>query len=61
MIAFASRSDVAGGNGGASSSRKAAGVSEGVSMLTYETSDDGNLTEEGLIQAYLLIIRSESN
>ena len=55
MIAFAFRFDVAGGNGGASSSRKAAGVFEGVPTLTYESSDEEDLTEEELIQAYRLI------
>ena len=55
MIAFASRSDVTGGDSGASSSRKATGVSKGVPTLSYESSDDEDLTEEELIQAYRLI------
>ena len=55
FIAFASRTDDAGGDGGAGLSKKTAGVSKGVPTLTYESSDDEDLTEEELIQAYRLI------
>ena len=55
FIVFASRTDDIGGDGGAGLSKNTAGVTKGVSTLTYESSDDKDLTEEELIQAYRLI------
>ena len=55
FIAFASRTDDAGGDGGAGLSKNTAGVTKSVPTLTCESSDDEDLTEEELIQAYRLI------
>ena len=54
FIAFASRIDDTGGDGSVGLSKNTAGVTKGVSTLTYESSDDEDLTEEELIQAYRL-------
>ena len=64
FIAFASRSDVTGGDGTRSSSsniggdgplKNTADVPKVIPTLTYESSVDEDLTEEELIQAYRLI------
>ena len=57
LVAFASRTDDAGPDGGAGSSKNSTGVTEGDPTLTYESSDDEDLTEQALIEAYRLMHR----
>ena len=49
LVAFASRTDDAGPDGGVGSSKNSTGVTEGDPTLTYESSDDEDLTKESLI------------
>ena len=55
LVAFASRSDGVGEEGGASSSKNTIGVTEGVATPVYESCDDEELTEDNLIEAHWLI------
>ena len=55
LVAFASRTDNAGGEGDAGSSKNTEGVSGSVPTLTYESSDDEDLTEDAMIETYRLI------
>ena len=57
LVAFASRTDDAGGDGGAASSKNTTSVTESVLTLTYESTDDEDLTEQALIEAYRLMHR----
>ena len=55
LVAFASRSEGVAEEGGVSSPKDTAGITEGVATPVYESSDDEDLTEENLIEAYRLI------
>ena len=55
LVAFASRTDNAGGEGGAGSSKNTKVVPRSVPTLTYESSDNEDLTEDAMIEAYRLI------
>ena len=55
LVAFASRSDGAVEECAASSPKNTAGVTEDVATPVYESSDDDDLTEDNLFEAYQLI------
>ena len=55
FVAFASRSDDVSEEGGASLLKNTAGVAEGVATPIYESSDDEDLSQDNLIEAYRLI------